>query len=88
MAIAHHRLLDLQRGVLRHRQPAQTAAQIAAPRAWPSSSVDSGLTLTNTFSTATWSGACSAITSLRLSRITFRRSGSAIPEVRTTPLPT
>ncbi len=33
--------------------PASTAAEIAAPRACPSSSVDCGLTLTNTFSTAT-----------------------------------
>ena len=34
-------------------RPASTAAAIAAPRAWPSSSVECGLTLTNTFSTAT-----------------------------------
>ena len=37
-------------------RPASTAAQIAVPRAWPSASVDCGLTLTNTFSTATSAG--------------------------------
>ena len=35
---------------------ASTAAQIAAPRAWPSSSVDCGFTFTKTFSTATSTG--------------------------------
>ena len=33
--------------------PASTAAAMAAPRAWPSSSVECGLMLTKTFSTAT-----------------------------------
>ena len=65
VAVADHRLLDLQRGVFGHRRLFSTAAQIAAPRAWPSISVDFGLTLTNTFSTATCSGRCCAITSLR-----------------------
>src|SRR6266542_4545382 len=32
--------------------PASTAAQIAVPRAWPSASVDAGLMLTKTFSSA------------------------------------
>src|SRR5207237_10102698 len=55
-------------------RPAMTAAQIAVPRAWPSARVDCGLTLTKTFSTATWTGACAAITSARPSRIAFRRT--------------
>ena len=47
---------------------ASTAAEIAAPRAWPSSSVDCGLTLTNTFSMATSVGRCRAITSREIAR--------------------
>jgi hypothetical protein len=66
--------------------PHATAAQIAAPRACPSSNVDCGLTLTNTFSTATCPGRCSAMTSLKLSRIALRRSGSSASGVRITPL--
>jgi len=38
-------------------RPVDTRAVMAAPRAWPSSRVDWGLTLTNTFSTAACSGA-------------------------------
>src|SRR5215471_17845965 len=44
--------------------------------------------LTNTFSTATWSGRCSAITRLKLSRMALRRSGNAPSGVRMTPLAT
>ena len=33
-----------------------TAPQMAAPRAWPSSRVDWGLTLTKMISTTAWSG--------------------------------
>ena len=47
---------DLQRGVLEYRQAARDRREIAAPRAWPSKSVEAGLTFTNTFSTATWPG--------------------------------
>jgi hypothetical protein len=57
LAVPDHRLLHLQRRVFGDRQPACTAAAIAVPRACPRSSVDCGLTLTNTFSTATSVGA-------------------------------
>ena len=57
LPVAHHRLLDLQRGVLVHGQPARPPARlIAAPRAWPSSSVDCGFTLTKTISTTATCG--------------------------------
>jgi hypothetical protein len=46
------RLLHLERGVFENRKPREHAAQIAAPRACPRSSVDCGFTFTNTFSTA------------------------------------
>ena len=53
-AAADDGLLDLAAPCTRCTgKPASTAAAIAAPRAWPSSSVEFGLTLTNTFSTAT-----------------------------------
>src|SRR5437660_3699311 len=58
--------------------PASTAAQIAVPRAWPSASVDTGLTLTKTFSSAICCGRCSAMTSRRLSRIVLRRPGGSL----------
>jgi hypothetical protein len=43
------------------RPPAATAARIA-PRAWPSTSAERGLTATKTCSTTTQSGACRVIT--------------------------
>jgi hypothetical protein len=49
--------------------PLDAAAQIAAPRAWPSSRVDCGLTLTNTFSTVATCGRVARITSDSDSRI-------------------
>jgi hypothetical protein len=49
-------LLHLQRGVFGHRQATLTSAASAAPRAWPSSSVLCGLTLTKTISTEAQSG--------------------------------
>src|SRR6185503_9904170 len=66
--------------------PAITAAQIAEPRAWPSASVDCGLTLTNTFSIATSCGRLAAITSPRPSRIVFSRAASSPAPERTQPL--
>src|SRR3989454_9462831 len=63
-------------------KPASTAAQIAVPRAWPSASVDAGLMLTKTFSSAICCGRCRAMTSRRFSRMIFRRSGrSASPDL-------
>ena len=68
---------------------ADTAAQIAVPRAWPSASVDAGLTFTNTFSSATWAGRWVAITSASDSRMTAMRSGRlSIRGVRMQPLVT
>ena len=58
-------------------KPASTAAEIAAPRAWPSSSVDCGLTLTKTFSTATSVGRCAPITLARSRRMTLEAIGQA-----------
>jgi hypothetical protein len=68
---------------------ADTAAQIAVPRAWPRARVDAGFTLTKTFSSATCCGRCAAITSPSESRITRIRSGR-LPAtgVRTQPLVT
>ncbi len=68
--------------------PASTAAQIAVPRAWPSASVDCGLTLTNTFSTATSAGPCAAMISFRPSRIAFSRAARSPPPDFTQPLVT
>src|SRR5581483_4288035 len=63
-------------------RPAITAAQIAVPRAWPSSKVDCGFTLTKTFSIATSTGPCSAITSRRPSSSTFSRAArSPLPDL-------
>ncbi|CFW38062.1 Uncharacterised protein [Bordetella pertussis] len=53
------------------------SAHRAAPRACPSSSVEAGLVLRKTISSAATSGRVSRATSRRLSRMTFRRSGSA-----------
>ncbi|CFN71940.1 Uncharacterised protein [Bordetella pertussis] len=58
-------------------QMAQASAHRAAPRACPSSSVEAGLVLRKTISSAATSGRVSRATSRRLSRMTFRRSGSA-----------
>src|SRR5258707_14734693 len=88
VAVADHRLLHLQRRVFGDRSPARTAAQMAVPRAWPSASVDCGLTLTNTFSTATSPGPCSAMISPSPSRITFRRVARSPPPDFTQPLVT
>ena len=86
LAVADDRLLHLQRRVFGDRAGrASTAAEIAAPRACPSSSVDCGLTLTKTFSTATSVGRCCAITVARSRRITPRRSGSSPSPVRMQP---
>src|SRR5229473_4468186 len=52
-------------------RPASTAAQMAVPRACPSASVDCGLALTNTISTATSPGACAAMMPFSPSRIAF-----------------
>src|ERR1041384_4956305 len=65
-----------------------TAAQIAVPRAWPSARVDCGLTLTNTFSTATSSGPCAAMIWFRPSRIALRRCARAPSPDFTQPLVT
>src|SRR6185437_6434705 len=51
-------------------------AHSAAPRAWPSFSALSTFRLTNTRSMATSPGACAAMSSRRLSKMTRRRSGS------------
>jgi hypothetical protein len=56
LAVADHGLLDLQRVYSATGSFAVTSAAIAAPRAWPSSSVDCGLTLTKTISTAACCG--------------------------------
>ncbi len=69
VAIANDGLFHLQRGVFRDRQSCTTAAQIAVPRACPSSRVDCGLALTKTFSRAICSGRHSAITSFKPSNI-------------------
>src|SRR5882672_1577570 len=63
-------------------RPAITAAQIAVPRAWPRSSVDWGFTFTKTFSTATSTGPCCAITSRSPSRMVFSRvARSPLPDL-------
>src|SRR6185436_11088587 len=54
-------------------RPAITAAQIAVPRAWPSSSVDCGLTLTKTFSIETSCGRFDAMISAIPSRMHLSR---------------
>ena len=68
--------------------PACTTAQMAAPRACPSSRVDWGLTLTNTFSIAVCTGRCAAITSASPSRRTLMRSGNSPSPLFTQPLVT
>src|SRR5207244_2402391 len=63
-------------------RPASTTAQIAVPRACPSASVDCGLTFTKTFSTATSTGPCCAITSRRPSSRTLSRAArSPLPDL-------
>ena len=62
-----------------------------APRAWPSSRVDWGLTLTNTISTEDTSGSYRAATSVMPSNKIFSRPGrspSASVVVRMVPLAT
>jgi hypothetical protein len=68
--------------------PARTAAQIAVPRAWPSASVDCGLMLTKTFSTATSIGPCAAMTSFSPSRMLFSRCARSPSPDLTQPLAT
>ena len=78
-AVADHRLLHLQRGVLGHREVGADQPASAAPRAPPSSSVDCGLTLTKTISIEAQSGG-SAVTSRTPSKMIFSRPGrSPVP---------
>lgn len=59
--------------------PAAIDAFRAAPRAWPSSRVEAGLTLTNTCSTAASVGWCRRVTSAMPSRMARMRSGNGAP---------
>ena len=58
-----------------------TSPVSAAPRAWPSSNVLCGLTLTNTISTAAQSGWKRCTISAMPSKMTFSRAGSAPPSM-------
>ena len=69
-------------------RPASTAAQIAVPRACPSASVDCGLALTNTISTATSPGACAAMMPFSPSRIAFSLAARSPAPDLTQPLVT
>src|SRR5437773_10343616 len=69
-------------------RPASTAAQMAVPRACPSASVDCGLALTNTISTATSPGACAAMIPFSPSRIAFNLVARAPAPDLTQPLVT
>src|SRR5947207_121595 len=69
-------------------RPASTAAQIAVPRACPSASVDCGLALTNTISTATSPGACAAMIPFSPSRIAFSLAARSPAPDLTQPLVT
>src|SRR5256885_1127947 len=69
-------------------RPASTAAQMAVPRACPSASVDCGLALTNTISTATSPGACAAMMPFSPSRIAFSLVARSPPPDLTQPLVT
>jgi hypothetical protein len=70
LAVTDDRLLHLQRGVLDDGQLGQYRGANRGAARLPKSSVDCGLTLTNTFSTATSDGRCSEITAARSVRIT------------------
>src|SRR5450631_259989 len=67
---------------------ARTAAEMAAPRAWPSNSVEWGLTFTNTFSIATSPGWCVSMTLAKSRRMSSRRAGSSPCVLRMQPLAT
>jgi len=82
-----HRLLHLQRGVFRHRQAGEHAAQIAVPRAWPRRERRLRVGVDEHLPTATSAGPCSSMTPQALQDDFSRSASSPAPDL-TQPLVT